>query len=182
MEKTIQNERGFVLITSLMILVVLTIIGIAATNTTMIELQISGNDKVARINFYEAEGTAYEGARWLKEFNFEQEVGSTPVFMEVSSANRQTSAFRADQQTELNNRIRDTSTWVAEGEAGENSRNGSLNNNSYRIMGLGVSEGSSLSLNSALGQIRHKFAVVGRYNNDIDGRRGNVMVEMGVRF
>jgi Tfp pilus assembly protein PilX len=182
MKKTIQNERGFVLIASMMMLVVLMIIGIAATNTTTTELQISGNSKAATLNFYEAEGTAYEGARWLKEFNYEQEVGSIPSFMEVTTSSRQVETFKADQQVELNTGIRNPTTWVDEGETGENSIDGTLNNTSYRIMGLGVSEGSSLSLNSALGQIRHKYAVVGRYNNDTGGRRGNVMIEMGVRF
>ena len=186
MKKTMQNERGFVLITSMMMLVVLMVIGIAATNTTMIELQISGNDKAATMNFYEAEGTAYEGARWLKEeFNYEQEASSLPPFIEITAANRQTDAlgtFRSAQRVELNDGIRNPTTWVDEGETGENSINGTLNNTSYRIMGLGASEGSSLSLNSALGQIRHKYAVVGRYDNDTGGRRGNVMIEMGIRY
>ena len=182
MKKTIQNERGFVLITSMMMLVVLMVIGIAATNTTTIELQISGNDKAATMNFYEAEATTYEGARWLKEFNYEQEVDSIPTFVEVTTSSRQVDTFKADQQVELNTGIRNPTTWVDEGETGENSIDGTLNNTSYRIMGLGASEGSSLSLNSALGQIRHKYAVVGRYNNDTGGRRGNVMIEMGVRF
>ena len=39
------EQQGFVLVTALLILVVLTIIGIAATSTTRIELQIAGNDK-----------------------------------------------------------------------------------------------------------------------------------------
>ncbi len=45
-KKTINNEQGFVLIVSLLMLMVLMIIGIAATNTTTIELGISGNDKL----------------------------------------------------------------------------------------------------------------------------------------
>lgn len=65
-KKTINNEQGFVLVASLMILLVLMIIGIAATNTTTIELQISGNDKLAKQNFYAAESAAYEGAQRLE--------------------------------------------------------------------------------------------------------------------
>ena len=52
---TLNNEQGFVLIVSLLMLMVLMIIGIAATNTTTIELQISGNDKVSKMAFYAAE-------------------------------------------------------------------------------------------------------------------------------
>ena len=65
MNKTINNEQGFVLIASLMMLMVLMIIGIAATNTTTIELQISGNDKVQKMNFYVAESGWQLGVTWL---------------------------------------------------------------------------------------------------------------------
>ena len=50
------GEDGFVLVTSLVILVVLTIIGMAALTTTQIEIQISGNDRVIRRQFYKADG------------------------------------------------------------------------------------------------------------------------------
>lgn len=60
MKKTIQNEQGFVLITSMMMLVVLMIIGIAATNTTVLELQISGNDKMSTQTFYRADAATRE--------------------------------------------------------------------------------------------------------------------------
>jgi hypothetical protein len=55
MKQIRNNEQGFVLILALVMLVVLTIIGIAATNTTIIELQISGNDKTAQMAFYGAD-------------------------------------------------------------------------------------------------------------------------------
>lgn len=61
--KTINNERGFVLIVSLLMLMVLMIIGIAATNTTTIELGISGNDKLSKQTFYQAEGVVAEAVR-----------------------------------------------------------------------------------------------------------------------
>jgi len=69
MNNTINNEHGFVLITSLLMLTVLMIIGIAATNTTTIELQISGNDKLAKQNFYNAEAAAMECAQRLENNN-----------------------------------------------------------------------------------------------------------------
>jgi len=55
MADKMKNEEGFVLITALMMLVILMIIGIAATNTTTVELQITGNDKAAKQTFYQAE-------------------------------------------------------------------------------------------------------------------------------
>ena len=65
LKKAINNEQGFVLVAALMMLMVLLIIGIAATNTTTIELQISGNDKLAKQTFYLAEGVVAEASRVL---------------------------------------------------------------------------------------------------------------------
>ncbi|MFP3983067.1 MAG: pilus assembly PilX N-terminal domain-containing protein [Desulfurivibrionaceae bacterium] len=50
------NEKGFVLVASLMILLILIIIGVSATTNTTIELQIAGNDKAAKKTFYKADG------------------------------------------------------------------------------------------------------------------------------
>jgi len=66
-KKTIKNERGFVLIVSMLMLLVLMIIGIAATNTTTIELQISGNDKVSKQTFYQADSGTEAGIRVVED-------------------------------------------------------------------------------------------------------------------
>lgn len=66
-KKTIKNERGFVLITSLLMLTILMIIGISATNTTTIELQISGNDKAAKQTFYQAEAGTQVGIELVED-------------------------------------------------------------------------------------------------------------------
>ena len=63
---TVNNEQGFVLVASLMMLMILLVIGIAATNTTTIELQISGNDKLSKQVFYQAEGVVAETVREIK--------------------------------------------------------------------------------------------------------------------
>lgn len=55
----IQNEDGFVLIVSLFVLILLTIIGISATNTSVIDIQISQNDKAYKIAFYNADSGVY---------------------------------------------------------------------------------------------------------------------------
>jgi hypothetical protein len=54
-----KNEDGSVLIVALLILVLLTIIGISATTTTNIELQIAGNEKFHKIAFYHADSGVY---------------------------------------------------------------------------------------------------------------------------
>jgi hypothetical protein len=54
-----KNEDGSVLVIALLILVFLTIIGISATTTTSIELQIAGNEKFHKIAFYHADSGVY---------------------------------------------------------------------------------------------------------------------------
>lgn len=61
------NEKGFVLVASLLILLILVIIGIAATNTTLFELQIAGNERAHKKTFYAAEGGAELGAEIIEQ-------------------------------------------------------------------------------------------------------------------
>ncbi|MBU0945623.1 MAG: pilus assembly PilX N-terminal domain-containing protein [Proteobacteria bacterium] len=61
------NEEGFVLITALMIMVVMTIIGIAATFNTTTEVQIAGNDRIHKETFYSADGGTEFAAEVLEQ-------------------------------------------------------------------------------------------------------------------
>jgi hypothetical protein len=65
----LNNEDGSVLILSLIILVVLTLIGIAASRTASIEIQISGNEVIYKQNLYMAEAAAMEAAQNLENTN-----------------------------------------------------------------------------------------------------------------
>jgi Tfp pilus assembly protein PilX len=49
--QSLRNENGFVLVIAMVMLVILTLIGIAATNTTIIELNIAGNERQASRQF-----------------------------------------------------------------------------------------------------------------------------------
>lgn len=65
--KIIRNDDGFVLIVALLIMVVLTIIGIAATRNTSLELMIAGNDKVHKRTLYQAEAGAILSTEVLEQ-------------------------------------------------------------------------------------------------------------------
>jgi len=52
----LKNERGVVFIVALLILLVLTLIGINAINSTVFETKLSGNERVGNAAFYAAEG------------------------------------------------------------------------------------------------------------------------------
>jgi Tfp pilus assembly protein PilX len=59
--KPLKNEQGnFLILATIMLLALLTIISIAATNTANTEVQIAGNDTVYQRNLYLAEGAAME--------------------------------------------------------------------------------------------------------------------------
>lgn len=63
----IHNEDGFVFIVALFVLILLTIIGISATSTTTIDLQISQNDKASKIAFYNADGGIYPTVKLISQ-------------------------------------------------------------------------------------------------------------------
>jgi hypothetical protein len=63
----LKNEQGyFLIISTLMMLGLLTVISIAASNTANTEVQIAGNDAVYQRNLYLAEGAAMEAVDRLQ--------------------------------------------------------------------------------------------------------------------
>lgn len=75
--KKINNENGFVLVTTLLVLVILTFIGIAATNTTYFELNIAGNERVAQQRFYTAD------SGWKQSGPFLNALATPPAYINV---------------------------------------------------------------------------------------------------
>ena len=63
----IQNEDGVVLILALFVLILLTVVGISATNTSTIDLQISANDKAYKIAFYNADSGVYTTPKLISQ-------------------------------------------------------------------------------------------------------------------
>lgn len=66
MRNKVQNEQGSALITALIVLTLLTILGLAATNTSMLETMIAGTEKTHAEAFYAAEGGIEHLRRNLK--------------------------------------------------------------------------------------------------------------------
>ncbi len=61
------KENGFVLVGVMLMLLVLAFIGITATTTSNIELQIAGNDKAYKQTFYKADAGIEVGSRMVEE-------------------------------------------------------------------------------------------------------------------
>jgi type IV pilus assembly protein PilX len=53
--RTVLNERGSTLVVGVLTLVILSLLGVAATTTSRIEVEIAGNDRAVKQAFYAAE-------------------------------------------------------------------------------------------------------------------------------
>jgi len=62
---TIANEKGSALVLALLVLVLLTLMGISATTTSTIEVQMAGNEKFYELAFYTAESGWQRALNWL---------------------------------------------------------------------------------------------------------------------
>ncbi|MFC1868884.1 PilX N-terminal domain-containing pilus assembly protein, partial [Thermodesulfobacteriota bacterium] len=69
----IRKEDGNVLLISLILLVLLTMIGIAATRTASIDIQIAGNNMAYTRNFYTAEAASLEAIQRMEDIDLENE-------------------------------------------------------------------------------------------------------------
>ena len=63
--ETIANDRGSALVVALLVLVLLTLMGISATTTSTIEVQMAGNEKFHDMAFYAAESGWQRALNWL---------------------------------------------------------------------------------------------------------------------
>ena len=72
MKNVCGNESGFALIIAMMMLLIMTLLGIAATRNTVIELGIAGNERIQAQRFY----TAYSG--WKQAGPFLNNMATPP--------------------------------------------------------------------------------------------------------
>lgn len=173
------KETGSVLFFAIMVLLLLTIAGLSALDTSETEISTTMNSLIYKQNLYEAEATATEAISRIK--NVAETPGTLPhnnfnwVQLSTSSHKDQTSL-----QNELSN-LRNTSLWNSLATSNPNNAAGTLSDTTYRAMDFGASMGESLSLNNSMGGVKHEYAVIGRYNQNTGARRGQTMVEKGFR-
>ena len=70
-----ENEKGNALIYTLILLVLLTIIGLAASQTATVDIQVAGNHMRYKKNFYRAEGAALDAIQRMED----TDLGSTSL-------------------------------------------------------------------------------------------------------
>lgn len=72
-----QNEKGFVLVAAMVMLLIVLAIGIFASRLSNTELMISGVEKTYKENLYQAETAVYEGAQNIEDASYDQLVDRT---------------------------------------------------------------------------------------------------------
>ncbi len=151
----VQNQHGAALYGVLMVLLLLTIIGVASTKVSNTEVQISGNELIYQQNIYRAEGATMEAVSLLEAIA--DPVANPPVWL----AN--IPHFVTDSQ------IR---TWQFGGPPVPQA-SAALPDTGLIALAEGVAKGSSLDLESSK---VHSYAVYGR---SAPARRGATTVQIG---
>jgi Tfp pilus assembly protein PilX len=61
------NEDGSVIILALIMLMLLTMVGISATDTSTVEIQVAGNERHYKQNFFKTEAAALQGSQRIQD-------------------------------------------------------------------------------------------------------------------
>jgi hypothetical protein len=77
--KTGRNENGSAILLVVFLLAIVTIIGISASNTTDVELNIAGNDRLYRCAFYAAESGSWATAKRVGFIIDHPDISDVPV-------------------------------------------------------------------------------------------------------
>jgi len=151
------NEQGFVLIAALMMLMILLVVGIAATTSTTIELQISGNDKLAKQTFYQAEGVVSEAVRIIandSSSNLEDPTSYSWLHLDPVGSGILTLGSGGTERTDISS----DSFWT---NNGSDSLTPTTGNQTLQMTAVfrGIAPGGSLDLGSSR---IHEYDVYGR--------------------
>jgi len=148
------NQDGSVIIAALLMLVLLTIVGIASTSVSNTEVQIAGHTTAYQQNFYRAEGATIEAATLLD--GIADPNLTPPAWLEPG----------VDQITDA--QIND---W--EGLSTVTPGNSSLDDTQYVGVYTGVVSGNTLNMGSST---IHGYRIYGRCSPP---KRGAAVVQIG---
>ena len=154
----LNNEKGVVMIAALMVLVLLTIIGIASTNVSNTEVKIANHELIYQQNFYRAEGATMEAV----------------VQMESAgpSLNWVTDSVADTEYLIENGNLQSSDFWKY-GSAEATPAQSGMDNTQYLGGYGGLLPGEPLEIGSTK---RHEYALYGR---SAPPNRGEVIVEIG---
>lgn len=160
---SLRNEQGTATVVALIMLVLVTVLGISATNTSTIDIQISGNERVYKESFYLAEGALMEAAQRLNDATDQQLRTLSEIYM--------------NNRDELDESILENpALWDHDGSGGNDySVASSLDSQNAFFMTVdeGPARGSSLGME---GTNLHQLTVYGASN------KGGTIVELMMGF
>ena len=154
-----KGEDGSVLVLALILLVLLTMLGIAATMTTEIETRIAGNENAYKKNLYRAEGAAMTGVQMLEDVTDASSLKNlTPVWLHSTLPG-------SDINSDIN--------W---NPTNNNSIQALDATHRYLAVYQGIAPGGSLDIGGSPTSL-HQFTVYGRSGRD----SGASIVEVGFK-
>lgn len=143
------NERGVAIITVLLILLLLTFIGITATNTTISEKSVVRSDSVFEQGFYLAESAALEGVQRLVNESDLDELLAPLVTASSTNFGLLYSADSAEPTSDLANLDTGGDGVIDSGDTFEVSEIDPANDTYRVVVQLPISSGSSLGLGAS---------------------------------
>ena len=171
MVSNLKNEEGAAIVIALIILAALTLIGVFAANTTVVEFQIVRNEAVYRQNFYRAESAAIEAAQWLED---NLTLTTTPAWMINDGA------ANSDMTNLINWKDNaDPPNWFGNVQKSPNSDDAAnlQNNTCYAAVSHGIAVGGSLSMTGGTNLDTH--SIYGLF--DSTTRQGRSLIRMGYK-
>lgn len=178
---TLANEDGSVIIVALVVLMLLTMIGTSATNTSTLEIQVAGNERNYKRNFFKTEAAAMYSAQRI-----ENSGAYDDAFIQPSGFQYDEDAFKVDQDPTNGATVdppgRDNPTTSPDNFSNigswkdlEDEEGSAYADSFYMAVHIGVAAGASLDM-TATSQL-HAFSVYGQlYDNN---KRERMIIETG---
>jgi hypothetical protein len=154
----LKNEEGSLIVMTIMFLAVLTIVGLAASNVSITEVQIATSELIYQRNFYQAEAAVMESAEQLE--NLADPQATPPAWLKTV----------AGGITEDNLSI----AWAG-GDLDVSPAASSIDSANCRYLSSyeGIASGSSVAMNAPK---VHQYSIYGRCND-----RGVSEIRSGMR-
>ena len=160
----LKNEEGAVIIAALLVLVLLTIIGIASTNISNTEVKIAAHEMFHQQNLYHAEGATVQVIDKMEPMLNPETEDPPLAWMTQSLAN-------SESLLESGN-LYDSTFWES-GSGDATPAASTFSDTRFVVVSGGIVEGESLDMGSTK---IHRYTVYGRCANP---NRGAVTVEVG---
>ena len=155
-------EEGTIMPVALVLLLLLTMIGIAATMTSEVEIKIAGNELAYKENLYFAEGSAMAGVQML------QNETDTNVLKDLSLNWLHSSLPDANINSDIN--------WVLANNNANQALTDEDGYTGYLAVYQGIAPGGSLDIGGTTSSL-HNYTIYGRSAR----HNGEAIIELGYK-